>query len=60
MDDKLKGLHNSHEILKNADVDDSIGMVKYSIDIDSIPDTEGKIDNGSESFKIPTNRRNSK
>lgn len=30
-----KGLDNTHEILKQADTDDTHGMVKYSIDLDN-------------------------
>jgi len=33
MDDKFKGLDNSASLFKNAVVDDSDGMVKYSVDV---------------------------
>jgi hypothetical protein len=48
MDDKIstKGLDNTHELLKQADVDDDNGMVKYSIDLDDgeekLTNTKGK------------------
>lgn len=29
-----KGLNNDHELLKQADTDDTTGMVKYSIDLE--------------------------
>ena len=32
--DETKGLNNEHELLKEANTDDSDGMLKYSIDLD--------------------------
>lgn len=46
----IKGLNNNHELLKQADTNDSSGMIKYSIDLDAgvekLSEQKGKDTNG--------------